>query len=67
MKFVALLTLLAGLAFTSTGCRTPAYTASERHAQIRRNWVYEARQITDDWDHIMLFRPASHLTVWNVR
>jgi hypothetical protein len=68
MKVLALLVLLGGLMTTSTGClSTPAYSASERHAQIMRNWDYEGKQAVDDFDHIMLLRPASHLTIWNVR
>lgn len=69
MKFVALLVVLAGMMVTQTGClfRTPAYTASERHALIKRNVVYEAQQITDDWDHFWMLRPASQLTIWNLQ
>ena len=52
---------------TTTGCATPAYTAQERNALIARNWDYESKQITDDVDSILLLRPASRLTIWNVR
>lgn len=67
MKVFALFVLLAGVMVLSSGCRTPAYTASERHAQISRNWQYERRQAVDDWDHFWLLRPASRLTIWNVQ
>lgn len=66
MKLIALLGLLAAGLFT-TGCGTPGYTASERGQQIGRNWSYEGAQAVDDFDHIMLLRPASHLTIWNVQ
>ena len=69
MKYVALLVVLGGLLFTQTGCifDTPAYSGSERYAQIKRNVHYERQQIADDWDHIWLLRPASGLTLWNVQ
>jgi len=67
MKALLLLTVLCGMLFATTGCATPAYSASERRAQIFRNWDYEFKQITDDFDHLMLLRPASHLTIWNVQ
>jgi hypothetical protein len=55
---------VAGLA----GCTsdTPAYSAKERFAQIHRNQDYESRQLNDDIDHILLARPDTQLTVWNV-
>jgi hypothetical protein len=46
---------------------TPAYTARERHHLIARNWDYEGKQAVDDFDSAMLFRPASRMTIWNVR
>ena len=67
MKVLALFVLLAGTLVLSTGCATPAYSPSERRAQIARNWDYEAKQITDDFDSMMLLRPASHMTIWNVQ
>ncbi|HEV7299373.1 MAG TPA: hypothetical protein VGN72_08415 [Tepidisphaeraceae bacterium] len=67
MKRLALLVLAAGLTGLSTGCATPAYTAAERNAMIARNWDYEIKQASDDWDSILLLRPASRLTIWNVR
>ena len=62
--------LLAAVGSTglfSTGCATPAYTPAERNAMIARNWDYEIKQASDDWDSILLLRPASRLTIWNVR
>ena len=67
MKLIALLALLCGFVFLSTGCTTPAYSAKERRTMISRNQRYEARQVVDDWDTFWLLRPASHLTIWNVR
>ena len=67
MKRLALLALAAGSMGLSTGCATPAYTAQERNAMIARNWDYEIKQASDDWDSILLLRPASRLTIWNVR
>jgi len=73
MKLLAL-SLLVTLGALITGCArpgelgyTPAYTARERDQQIARNWDYEGKQIVDDWDHFWLLRPASSLTIWNVR
>lgn len=67
MKRLALLILTAGSTGLSTGCATPAYTAAERNAMIARNWDYEIKMASDDWDSILLLRPASRLTIWNVR
>ena len=66
-----LLSLLALAAFPmlAGGCLAPpAYTARERYQQIGRNWDYEGRQAVEEWDRsIALLRPASRLTIWNVR
>ena len=67
IKTALLLVLSLGSLFAVTGCASPAYSAQERHAQIARNWDYEGKQATDDWDHILLLRPPSRLTIWNVR
>jgi hypothetical protein len=73
MKKLAALILLAG-AMVGGGCArpnelgwTPAYTLTERDQMIMRNWDYEGKQIQDDIDSALLLRPASHLTIWNVR
>jgi hypothetical protein len=59
---------LAALPIVGGGClATPAYSPIERYQQIGRNWDYEGKQGVDDWDHIALLRPASTLTIWNVR
>jgi hypothetical protein len=46
---------------------TPAYSLNERSQIILRNWDYEGKQKDDDIDSALLLRPASHLTIWNVR
>src|SRR6266478_895296 len=66
MKIVALIGLMAGSVLCATGCATPGYSMTERGQQIARNWDYEWRQASDDLDHVLLLRPASHLTVWSV-
>ena len=67
MKKMLLLALAAGSMILATGCATPAYSPSERGQQISRNWDYEGKQAIDDFDHMFLLRPASRLTIWNVR
>ncbi len=67
MKKLLMLSLLAGGTLLSVGCATPAYSPRERNQQIGRNWDYEGKQGIDDFDHLMLLRPAGHLTIWNVR
>lgn len=67
IKLLSLVSLLA-LPLLAGGCLAPpAYSAKERHQQIGRNWNLEGRQAVEDWDHIALLRPASRLTIWNVR
>lgn len=46
---------------------TPAYSGIERGEMISRNWEMEWRMMNDDIDTVMLFRPVSSLSVWNVR
>lgn len=67
MKSFLLIGLLFAAGLFSGGCSTPAYDWPERHAQILRNWDYEGKQMTDDFDHIFLLRPSSRMTIWNVR
>ena len=71
-KFVAL--SLISLSLATIGCAhpgelgwTPVYTARERGHIIARNWDYEGKQTQDDLDHLLLLRPAGHLTLWDVR
>jgi hypothetical protein len=67
MKSLAMLTLLAGLLFVTTGCETPGYTASENARRVGRNMSYDLRQVTDDWEDILLMDKPSHLTRWGVQ
>jgi len=69
-----LLGLTAMMMLAAGGCArpweigyTPAYTTGERYNQIARNWDYEGKQMQDDIDSLLLLRPASRLTIWNVR
>ena len=62
-----LLLALAGLAVSSTGCSTPAYSARERGQMIARNWGLEWQMAQDDVDEALLLHPVSTLTRWNVR
>jgi len=73
-KRLAKLMTVAGLGLLTVGCArpfevgyTPAYSTGERVNMIARNWDYEGKQMQDDIDHALLLRPASHMTVWNVR
>jgi len=61
-----MLTLLVGALFLATGCETPGYTASENARNIGRNWSYDLRQATDDWNDLLLMDRPSHLTRWAV-
>ena len=67
MKKLFALLVLGSLAVSSVGCATPAYSAAERHKLIARNWDMEFKQASDDWDSLLLLRPASRMTIWNVR
>jgi hypothetical protein len=74
MKKLARFGAMCGLAILAAGCArpfeigwTPAYSARERNQQIARNWDYEGKQAVDDFDSAMLLRPASRMTIWNVR
>ena len=67
MKSLALIGLLTGTLFVNIGCATPGYTPEERNRIIARGWDYDIRQASDDFDYLLLLRPASRMTVWNVR
>jgi hypothetical protein len=67
LKSLACLALIGTGAFL-TGCTadTPAYTAKERFAQINRNNLFQAETANDDWDNLLMLRPSTSLTIWNV-
>lgn len=67
MKTLASLLLLTTVSVVAGGCATPDLTPQERSAQILRNWEYEFQQAQEDIDHALLLRPASRMTIWNVR
>jgi hypothetical protein len=68
MKMLVVLALLSATAVLSTGCGgTPAYSAKERSRLIGRNWGYQARQLNDDVDHLLLQRGGGELSKWNVQ
>ncbi len=67
MKLLPLIALLIASTLFTAGCATPAYSARERDQMIARNWDFERKQIIDDFDSIMLLRPASRMTIWNIR
>jgi hypothetical protein len=68
MKLLPSLFLAASAMVVLGGCTTatPAYSAKERFAQIHRNDVYQSEALNDDVDHMLLLRPSSQLTIWNV-
>jgi len=67
MKLLSGLLLVASAIFIG-GCTTdtPAYSAKERFAQIRRNDVYQFEMANDDIDNFLLLRPSNQETIWNV-
>jgi len=67
MKKLLLLGMVAGSMWFSAGCATPGYSPDERQAQINRNLDYEGKQCIDDIDNVIFMRPATHLTIWNLR
>ena len=67
MRTLALIGLL-GCALLVTGCGTPGYSPNERDSIIDRNWNYEGGQMVDDFDQdVIMSRPVSHLTAWDVQ
>ena len=67
LKASALVVLLSGLTFMSVGCSTPAYSGSERFQHFAYGVSYDAAQMQDDIDHVLLLRPGSRMSIWNVR
>ena len=67
MKSLAMLTLLAGALFLTTGCESPAYTAGEDARRVGRHASYDLLQMTDDWNDLWLIERPSHLTRWAVQ
>lgn len=67
IAFVLLAITLSGCARPGEFGYTPAYTTEERAQQIARNWDFEGKQISDDVDHLLLLRPVTNLSIWNLR
>lgn len=67
MKSLFALIVLAGMAITMPGCNTPAYSTRERQQLWGRTMRYEWEQAQDDIDSVLLLRPPSRMTIWNVR
>ena len=75
VRRLALLGLALGALAASEGCTrsfapefgsTPAFSTKERFARISRNIGLEAQMANDDIDHVLLLRPVTGLTEWNV-
>lgn len=74
MKKIVLVALVgSALASVMSGCArpgemfyTPAYTARERYQHIARAWDNEGKMTQDDIDSLLLLRPQSNLTPWNM-
>jgi len=62
----AMLVVLGLSALFSSGCATPAYTWDENVGRISRNWVYENQVMFDDIDSVMLFRPVTKMSIWDL-
>jgi hypothetical protein len=67
MKAFATIALLLGAVFALTGCETPGYSATENARNVNRNWNYDLRQTTDDWNHLWLQDRPSRMTPWSVQ
>lgn len=67
MKRVALLLVLVGALFATTGCETPGYSSRENIQNVTRNYGYDLRQTTDDWNFLWLQDTPSRLTPWGVQ
>jgi hypothetical protein len=46
---------------------TPDMTLKERDRKVARAWDWEGKQFADDVDMVLLLRPQSRLTKWNLR
>jgi hypothetical protein len=63
----ALLGVMSLLLLALGGClEPPGYSTQQRFAQIGNAQGYNLQMLNDDVDNVLLLRPASHLTDWNV-
>lgn len=78
MKQLALAIVLFSMVVVAGGCMdarigkvdpfaTPAYSGTERGEMIARNMEVEWKMVNDDIDHLLLLRPVSSLSAWNIR
>ena len=78
MRNIAIAVVLGALAMAVAGCmdsrigkadpfQTPAYSGQERGEMIARNMEMEWKMMNDDIDHVLLLRPVTSLSMWNVR
>jgi hypothetical protein len=65
--FAALSMMLVASAFLTTGCGSPGYNTIENGQRVLMTWDYDAAQAVDDVNHVLMLRPASRMTIWNVR
>lgn len=63
---IAVLGVTGLIGFSQSGCSTPVYSGQERLARINRNRGLEWQMMNDDIDHVLLLRPVTGLTPWNV-
>lgn len=45
----------------------PAHSGRERGEMIATNMEMDWKMMNDDIDHVLLLRPMSQLSIWNVR
>jgi hypothetical protein len=64
--FVAGLFVASMVVMSGCTAATPAYTPAERFAQIHRNTAFELEANNDDIDNLLMLRPSSQLSIWNV-
>jgi hypothetical protein len=67
MKSLSMIALLMGALFATTGCETPAYTATENSRNVARVYSYDLRQTTDDWNRLWLQDRPDAGTTWSVQ
>jgi hypothetical protein len=67
MKRLSLIALLIGAMFASAGCETPGYSATENARNLSRNYSYDLRQTTDDWNFLWIQQHPSRMTTWTVQ
>jgi hypothetical protein len=67
LKKIAVSGLMLAGVVAIAGCSTPVYSSKERGQKIARNMGLEWQMLQDDVDNILLLRPLSQGTRWNIR